>query len=91
MISWLQNLHNADFCYNFAIAFEKRRLLRKPHGPDGESEEKRTRTLKFCYKTKQRKSCLKSTRDISPVNTIPTIDKGNSEPTQQFEESENRY
>ena len=29
MISWLQNLHNADFCYNFAIAFEKRRLLRE--------------------------------------------------------------
>jgi len=29
MILGLKNLHNGDFCYNFAIAFEKRRLLRE--------------------------------------------------------------
>ena len=29
MISWLQNLHSGEICYNFAIAFEKRRLLRE--------------------------------------------------------------
>ena len=29
IISWKKNLHSGEICYNFAIAFEKRRLLRE--------------------------------------------------------------